>query len=241
MSSQNIDNRDWSLLTLVERIRQIEVERRFVLPWDKVAAGNTSSASCSSPRCGKKDTALPMGLTRPVSILALGVYLAAGPWLYGQIDAGTILGTVSTTDGTSVENVQVTILRLDNNETVEVLTNQAGYFRRDGLRVGRYQITVSLAGFRREVRQGLTLFVGQSLRADFQLVRGGVSEETVSRVDEPLLGEGRTDVGQVIDQEKLEALPVNARDFGQLAGLAAGATPSTANQRGTVQVMRCWP
>ena len=236
MSSKNIDNRDWSLLTLCERIRQIEVERYFVRHWGKVAAGKTSSSSCSSPRCGKKGTALPMGLTRPVPILALGVYLAASPWLYGQIDAGSILGTVSTADGTSVENVQVTILRLDTNETVELLTNQAGYFRWDGLRVGRYQITVSLAGFRREVRQGLTLFVGQSLRADFQLVRGEATEETVSRVDEPLLGEGRTDVGQVIDQEKLEALPVNVRDFGQLAGLAAGAAPS-ANQRGTVQVM----
>ena len=178
-----------------------------------------------------------MNLIHRIPVLAsLGLSLFAGPLLYAQIDTGTILGAVALEDGSPVENAQVSIRRMDTNEAVELLTNQTGYFRRDGLRVGRYQIVVLLEGFRTEVLQDLILLVGQSLRADFQLQKGTSTDEAVNQAEAVLLGEGRTDLGQVIDQEKLDSLPVNSRDITKLAGLAAGATPSAAN-RGNVQVM----
>ena len=178
-----------------------------------------------------------MNLIHRIPVLAsLGLSLFAGPLLYAQIDTGTILGAVALGDGSPVENAQVSIRRMDTNEAVELLTNQTGYFRRDGLRVGRYQIVVLLEGFRKEVLQDLILLVGQSLRADFQLQKGTITDEAVNQAEAVLLGEGRTDLGQVIDQEKLDSLPLNSRDITKLAGLAAGATPSAAN-RGNVQVM----
>ncbi len=178
-----------------------------------------------------------MNLIRRIPVLAsLGLSLFAGSLLYAQIDTGTILGTVALLDGSPVNYAQVSIRRVDTNEAVELLTNQTGYFRRDGLRVGRYQIVVRLEGFRTEVLRDLILLVGQSLRADFQLQKGTATDEAVNQAEAVLLGGGRTDVGQVIDQEKLDTLPVNSRDITKLAGLAAGATPSAAN-RGNVQVM----
>ena len=169
-------------------------------------------------------------------LACLGLSLLASPLLYAQIDTGTILGTVALLDGSPANNAQVTVRRMDTNETVDLLCNQTGDFRRDGLRVGKYQIIVRLEGFRTEVLRELVLLVGQSLRADFQLQKGTTTDEAVSQAEAVLLGEGRTDVGQVIDQEKLDSLPVNTRDITKLAGLAAGAIPSAAN-RGNVQVM----
>ena len=178
-----------------------------------------------------------MNLIRRIPLLAsLGLSLFAGPLLYAQIDTGTILGTVILGDGSPAQNAQVSIRRMDTNESVELLTNPTGYFRRDGLRIGRYQIVVLLEGFRREILEDVVLLVGQSLRVDFQLQEGTTTDEEVNRAEAGLLGEGRTDVGQLIDQEKLDSLPVNTRDITKLAGLAAGATPSAAN-RGSVQVM----
>ena len=178
-----------------------------------------------------------MNLIRRIPVLAsLGLSLFPCHFLYAQIDTGAILGTVALVDGSPVNNAHVTIRRIDTNEAVELLSNQTGYFRRDGLQVGRYRIVVRLEGFRTEVLRDLVLLVGQSLRADFQLQKGTATDEAVNQAEAVLLGEGRTDVGQVIDQEKLDTLPVNTRDITKLAGLAAGATPSSAN-RGNVQVM----
>ena len=178
-----------------------------------------------------------MNLIRRSSLLAcLGLSLLIFPFLHSQIDTGTILGTVALPDGSPINNAQVTVRRVDTNETVELLSNRTGDFRRDGLRVGRYQIVVRSEGFRTAVLSDLVLLVGQSLRADFQLQKGAATDQAVSQAEAALSGEGRTDVGQVIDQEKLDSLPVSTRDITKLAGLAAGATPSAAN-RGNVQVM----
>ena len=162
--------------------------------------------------------------------------LAAGVLLEAQIDTGTILGRVLLADGSAAANAQVSIRQMHTNEVAELLTGPAGYFRRDGLRVGRYQLTVALPGYRTQVIRDLDLLVGQSLRADFRLQPGTAADATVQQAAPALLGAGRTDLGQVIDQEKLDSLPVNARDIGRLAGLAAGAAPSASN-RGNVQVM----
>lgn len=177
-----------------------------------------------------------MKLIRRVLLPASFVFMATFALLEAQIDTGTILGRVLLADGSPAANVQVSLRHQDTNQAVELLTSQAGYFRRDGLPVGKYELTVALAGFRTMVLRDLDLLVGQSLRADFQLREGTAAETSVTQAGPALLGAGRTDLGQVIDQKKLDSLPVNARDMGRLAGLAAGAAPSTAN-RGNVKVM----
>ncbi|MCY3777808.1 MAG: carboxypeptidase-like regulatory domain-containing protein [Candidatus Aminicenantes bacterium] len=172
-----------------------------------------------------------MSLMRIFLVPGLFVCLTAGVLLEAQIDTGTILGRVLLPDGSPAVNAQVSLRHQDTNQAVELLTSPAGYFRRDGLPVGQYELTVASAGFRTMVLRDLELLVGQSLRADFQLRRGDAAETSVQQAGPALLGAGRTDLGQVIDQEKLDSLPVNARDMGKLAGLAAGAAPSASPPR----------
>ena len=86
---------------------------------------------------------------RRVPVLAcLGLSLFASPFLYAQIDTGTFLGMVALLDGSPASSAQVTVRRIDTNEAVELLCNETGNFRRDGLQVGRYQSIVQLEGFR---------------------------------------------------------------------------------------------
>ena len=156
--------------------------------------------------------------------------------LQAQIDTGTILGRVLLADETPAANAQVSLRHLDTNQVVDLLTSPAGYFRRDGLRVGKYQLTVALPGFRTEVLRDLDLLVGQSLRADFQLRRGTAGGASVQQAGPALLEPGGRIWDRSSTREKLDSLPVNTRDIGRLAGLAAGAAPSASN-RGNVKVM----
>ena len=149
--------------------------------------------------------------------LSLLPLLVSFQWLAAQIDSGTLVGTIQLEDGKPAQNAQVSILRRATNETVIMLTNQRGDYRRDGLTVGAYEIRVELEGFASQLRVGVQLLVGQVLREDFRLIRGDLGEVQVTESQSILSASTRVDRGQVIDQDKLETLPVNARDIGQLA------------------------
>ncbi len=85
-----------------------------------------------------------MNLIRRVLAPASVLCLAAGVLLEAQIDTGTILGRVLLEDGSPAVKAQVSLRHQDTNQLVDLLTSPAGYFRRDGLRVGKYQLTVTL-------------------------------------------------------------------------------------------------
>ena len=150
---------------------------------------------------------------------------------------GTLLGTIRDDLGQPVPGVEVTLHRVETNEAFLLLTNAKGDYRRGSLAPGSYEIRASLPGYRTQLRTHVRLMVGQICREDFRLSLGdaGVSQTTRSR--SVFSGASREDRGQVIDQEKLESLPVNTRDVGQLAGLAAGATPSSESRGRTVKVL----
>ena len=168
-------------------------------------------------------------------VLALSAWSPA--WLPAQINSGTLLGTIRKDGNDPVPNVEVALHRLDTNETFLLLTNPKGDYRRDGLPPGGYEITATLPGYVSQVRTHVQLSVGQIRKEDFHLVPGDPRTREATRSQSVLSGMQREDRGQVIDQEKLESLPVNTRDMGQLAGLAPGAAPSSEGRSRTVKVL----
>jgi len=150
---------------------------------------------------------------------------------------GTLLGTIWQENGDPVPEVEIAIHRIETNETFRMLANVKGDYRRDGLPPGSYEITASLPGYGTQVRTHIKLMVGQILQEDLRLYRGDLGESQATRSQSVFSGSGREDRGQVIDQEKLENLPVNARDIGQLASLAVGAAPSSESRSRTVKVL----
>ncbi len=166
----------------------------------------------------------------------LGIMIWSPLGLWAQMGTGTLLGTVQQETGDPAPNVEVAILKVDTNETFLLLTNAKGDYRRGGLPPGGYEIRASLPGYGTQIRTDVQLLVGQNRQEDFYLVPGAPGASQSSRSQSVFSGSNREDRGQVIDQEKLESLPVNTRDMGQLASLAAGAAPSSESRSRSVKV-----
>ena len=172
------------------------------------------------------------GVLSFLTILAL-----SSPSLCAQMGTGTLLGTIRQESGDFAPDVEVAIQRIETNETFRLLTNLKGDYRRGGLPPGSYKITASLPGYGTQVRTHVQLLVGQIQQEDFRLLMGDLGATQSTRSQSVFSGSNREDLGQVIDQEKLESLPVNTRDMGQLASLAAGAAPSSESRSRSVKVL----
>ncbi|MCY3774809.1 MAG: carboxypeptidase regulatory-like domain-containing protein, partial [Candidatus Aminicenantes bacterium] len=177
--------------------------------------------------------------SRCVPILLGGclVLLLTGHWARGQAESATLLGTVRTEDGAPAGNVEISIRRPATNESYSLLTGPGGNYRRDSLAAGDYEIQVGARGYAGQLRIGVQLLVGQALREDFVLTPGDENEVRVQESGWVPSGSDRDDRGLVIDQEKLETLPVASRDIGQLVDMAPGAARTSSGRRRGVKVM----
>jgi hypothetical protein len=90
---------------------------------------------------------------------------------------------------------------------------------------GEYQLTAEANGFRRFVRNGVILQVGQRARLDIQMPVGGVSETIEVTAETPLLDTSDASLGQVIENRKILELPLNGRNVVGLAALSTGVVP----------------
>jgi len=147
-----------------------------------------------------------------VCILALTMSRPA----LAQNAQGTIVGHVSDPTGAAVSGAKVTIQDLDTNVSTQLTTNGSGDYTASALNPGNYSVTVEAAGFTQQVAGHVILEVQQTLRQDFSLKVGSVSNSvTVSASGQMLHTEDQT-IGQVIPADLIQSLPVNGRDFTNL-------------------------
>jgi outer membrane receptor protein involved in Fe transport len=132
------------------------------------------------------------------------------------------LGTVSDQSEARIVNAAVTITNLATNVSHFTRTDASGSFRSIPLRSGRYSVSVDSPGFKRLVRTGITLEVQAEVRLDLALELGAAAEQITITADAVLLQTTEPSRGQVIDNKKIVDLPLNGRDYLQLALLTAG-------------------
>src|ERR1700731_4887399 len=144
-----------------------------------------------------------------------------------QESTATIVGLVTEPSGAVVPNATVRIKNVATNTVRTVTTGESGEFNVPFLTAGRYSITIEAAGFETRTLEGITVEVGQTARVDSQMKVGTVSE--IVQVDSVAVATQTEDavVGSVIDAHKIEDLPLNGRNFVQLAQLIPGANPAT--------------
>jgi outer membrane receptor protein involved in Fe transport len=129
--------------------------------------------------------------------------------------------------------VTVSTTHTDTNTRSDAVTDTTGHYRFAFLAPGVYSVTAELVGFRRLVREGVTLTSGQRVTVDLTLEVGNVAEEVTVRAD-ALLATGTASVGVVVETDQVDNLPMSGRAPSSLVKLSAGvldATNPVANTR----------
>src|SRR6267143_1858309 len=156
-------------------------------------------------------------------LLIFILLLAASSWLGGQTVTSTLQGRISDATGAVIPEASVTALNADTGLKRTVTANAVGEYQIGGLPPGDYTVNVEKSGFQKSAKK-IHLDLAASGNVDFALAPGQVQTQVevqdVGEVAEPT----RTMVSEVIDQQKIENLPVNGREFIDFALLAPGIT-----------------
>ncbi|MGH9843213.1 MAG: carboxypeptidase regulatory-like domain-containing protein [Blastocatellia bacterium] len=150
--------------------------------------------------------------------------------------AATIVGDITDSSGAVAPNVTVTVINEATKIERKVQTNEAGQYRVTPLNPGTYTIQVEAAGFKRGERSGVVLEVGSVLEVDFSLQVGQVTETIGITGVTPTLQTEEASVGNVVNSQELQHLPVNQRNYTRLILLMPGTSSvSRSQQQGVAQ------
>jgi hypothetical protein len=145
-----------------------------------------------------------------------------------------VTGVVNDTGGAMIPGAAVVIRNVETNIARTMQTNHEGVYVLTNLVPGAYEMTVSREGFRSHVETGIVLQVGQTLRADVRLEIGQVSERvTVESSLVAINTESGTIKGDVIVREEIQELPLDGRDFMDLAYFVPGVVPRAVGGQGS--------
>ena len=143
---------------------------------------------------------------------------------FAQVDTGGLVGTVKDSSGAALSNVSVTATNVDTGIPTAVKTNPGGNYVIAPLQIGRYSLSVESTGFRKEVRKDIVLNVQETMRVDFSLQVGSVSETMEVSGETPLLETESASLGDVVTSQQVESLPLNGRRYTDLAELTSGVS-----------------
>ena len=160
-------------------------------------------------------------LLRTMAILAL--LLSAAGLSFAQADTARLQGTVTDSQGAAIAGASVRVTNLDTGREVETTTNDLGYYTISALPAGHYRVEVAQKGFKK-VSRALDLQIAQVGVADFQVQVGEVTESVTVEAGSPVIDAGNSAIGEVVESRQVTELPLNGRNFTQLATLAPGVT-----------------
>jgi hypothetical protein len=146
-----------------------------------------------------------------------------------QQGTGGIFGTVTDPSGAPIVGSPVAVTNVDTNVTTKTTTGERGDYIFPRLPVGDYSVTASQAGFKSLVRTGVVLQVDQRAEVNLQLQLGDVGEKVEVTGDAPLVNTTNATVGEVIENRRIEELPLNGRNALSLMYLS----PDVKAQAGT--------
>ena len=144
--------------------------------------------------------------------------------LHAQTPSGEISGSVTDPSGSVVPGVVITLTNPATNAVREVKTNDSGLYAISALPPGVYHLKAATAGFRAIERRNIEVLVGSSNRIDLNLEVGELSNIVEIAGGAPVLQSENASIGTVIENRSVVELPLNGRNYLQLASLIPGAT-----------------
>jgi len=148
---------------------------------------------------------------------AIGFFIAALAFCQ---TLGEITGRLTDASGAAVPLARITATNVDTNARRSVLSNDAGVYSLPSLQPGVYNIRVEKQGFKVMAQNNVRLEVQQNARLDFELSVGQVSESIEVFANATLVNSENATVGTVINNKVITELPLNGRNYLDLAALA---------------------
>jgi hypothetical protein len=158
--------------------------------------------------------------------------------LSAQSSTAEITGTITDTSGAAVPGVAVVVRNEETGVKRDASSNDAGSYTAPLLQPGRYSVAVQKQGFRPLTRTGIVLQVDQVARIDFALEVGSMAESLTVSAEAPILEQDSSSLGQVVDESKIQSIPLNGRSPFRLVQLTPSvvSTPAANGQFGDVPV-----
>jgi len=163
-------------------------------------------------------------------LVALGfcaaILCCCGQRAYGQA-TGSFLGTVTDKSGSAISGAIVTVTSQGTGATRQTTTDDAGHYNINLLPITVYTVRVDFKGFQTSEAKDVKLQVDEQRELDFSLSPATVSSSVEVVANEVAVETTNPSLGQVITSQQVAQLPLNGRDFVQLATLTPGTTQET--------------
>ena len=166
----------------------------------------------------------------PAALLTLLCAAVAGPT--AQTNTGEITGVVLDTGGGVLPGATVVATHPASGFTVERVTDVTGRFFLPALPSGEWVVVAEVPGFQRVTRTGVLIEIGRTVQLEFTLSIGALSEEILVEATAPLLQSTSAEISDVIETREVEQIPLNGRQFLQLAQLSDAVVIPPGGTRG---------
>jgi hypothetical protein len=166
---------------------------------------------------------LPLALLLATALAGLLLFFA--PPLNAQSTNASLTGRITDSSKGVVPNALVAAINTGTRVHYETITNATGSYYVTDLPPGTYRIEVEKVGFKAVIKSDLVLHVQDALEINFEMVLGSASESVTVRGGVPPLDTESSTIGTVVEQRKVNELPLNGRNVFNLIELAASVVP----------------
>ena len=157
----------------------------------------------------------------------IGALFCAALPLAAQFDSGAVLGTIRDASGSGAAGAKITLTNTATNIAATATSDDSGNYQFVTVKIGDYKVQAELQGFSTAATGQFNVAVGSRQRVDITLQLGSVAERIEVSGGAALVETDSSERGQIIQQQQIIELPLNGRNYADLALLSAGVRRST--------------
>jgi len=167
-------------------------------------------------------------------VVPLLLLFAAAPGLAWAQGEASIEGAVTDTSGAIIAGATVKVKNVEQGTVRAIVTDNTGRYDATSLAVGKYEVSTEQAGFRTEVKTGITLAIGQRAEVNLVLAVGGVQQSINVEETAMQLAVTTADFSGLVGETQVKDLPLNGRSYDQLLTLNPGVINYTSQRAGGI-------
>ena len=159
--------------------------------------------------------------------------LASARVAFGQLDQGTITGVIEDPSGAAIPGAAVTLTNVDLGQVLKTTTDGSGLYVFSPVKIGNYSITAGAPNFQTTTQTGIHLSIQQRLNVIVMLKPGAATETVTVTTEVPLMQTQESSVGQTMDTQTINSVPLASRNWVYIAQLSAGAALPAGSRGGS--------